>query len=132
MVLATCAHAAFEKAAHYFDVESRRVPVRADFSADVDAMADAVDDATVMVVGSAPSYPQGVIDPIPELASIAARRGILCHVDACLGGFILPFLDRLGHLDQAVGPLGARSDLDLRRPPQVRLRQQGHLGDPLP
>jgi sphinganine-1-phosphate aldolase len=100
MVLATSAHAAFEKAAHYFDVESRRVPVRADYSADVDAMADAVDDATVMIVGSAPSYPQGVIDPIPELASIAARRGILCHVDACLGGFILPFLDRLGHLDK--------------------------------
>ena len=98
MVLATSAHAAFEKAAHYFDVESRRVPVGTDFSADVDAMADAVDDSTVMIVGSAPSYPQGVIDPIPALASIAAERGILCHVDACLGGFILPFLDRLGHV----------------------------------
>ena len=98
MVLATSAHAAFEKAAHYFDVESRRIPVRADFTADLDAMADAVDDSTVMIVGSAPSYPQGVIDPIPDLASIAAYRGILCHVDACLGGFILPFLDRLGHL----------------------------------
>jgi sphinganine-1-phosphate aldolase len=68
--------------------------------ADVDAMADAVDDRTVLVVGSAPSYPQGVIDPIPELAALAAERGALCHVDACLGGFILPFLDRLGHLDR--------------------------------
>ena len=85
MVLATSAHAAFEKAAHYFDVESRRVPVRPDFTADVDAMADAVDDDTVMIVGSAPSYPQGVIDPIPDLAALAAERGILCHVDACLG-----------------------------------------------
>jgi sphinganine-1-phosphate aldolase len=98
MVLATSAHAAFEKAAHYFDVESRRVPVRPDFSADVDAMADAVDDSTVMIVGSAPSYPQGVIDPIPDLASIAGQRRILCHVDACLGGFILPFLSQLGHV----------------------------------
>jgi glutamate/tyrosine decarboxylase-like PLP-dependent enzyme len=101
MVLADSAHAAFEKAAHYFDVESRRVPVRPDFSADPDAMADAVDDSTVMIVGSAPSYPQGVVDPIPDLASIAAQRGILCHVDACMGGFILPFLGRLGHLTKA-------------------------------
>ena len=100
MVLAISAHAAFEKAAHYFDVESRRIPVRADFTVDVDAMADAVDDETVMIVGSAPSYPQGIIDPIPDLARLAIDRGILCHVDACLGGFILPFLDQLGHLDK--------------------------------
>jgi glutamate/tyrosine decarboxylase-like PLP-dependent enzyme len=96
MVLATSAHAAFAKASHYFDVESRRVPVLADGSADVGAMADAVDDDTVLVVGSAPSYPQGVIDPIPELARVARERGILCHVDACLGGFLLPFLGTLG------------------------------------
>jgi sphinganine-1-phosphate aldolase len=101
MVLATSAHAAFEKAAHYFDVESRRIAVRSDFTADVDAMADAIDDDTVLIVGSAPSYPQGVIDPIPALAAIAAGRGILCHVDACLGGFILPFLDRLGYQTKA-------------------------------
>ncbi len=100
MVLATSAHAAFEKAAHYFDVESRRVDVEAGFSADVDAMADAMDDDTVLVVASAPSYPQGIIDPVPELAALALDRGVLCHVDACLGGFILPFLGRLGHLDQ--------------------------------
>jgi glutamate/tyrosine decarboxylase-like PLP-dependent enzyme len=99
MVLATSAHAAFEKAAHYFDVESRRIPVRDDFTADVGAMADAVDGDTVLVVGSAPTYPQGMIDPIPDLAAIAADRGILCHVDACLGGFILPFLAQLGHVD---------------------------------
>ncbi len=99
MVMATSAHAAFEKAAHYFDVASRRVPVRPDFSADADAMADAVDDDTVMVVASAPSYPQGVIDPVAEIGAMASERGILCHVDACLGGFILPFLSQLGHLD---------------------------------
>ncbi len=98
MVLATSGHAAFEKAAHYFDVESRRVPVSPDGSADVGAMADAMDDDTVLVVGSAPSYPQGVIDPIPDLGALAAERGVLCHVDACLGGFILPFLGTLGHV----------------------------------
>jgi len=100
MVLATSAHAAFEKAAHYFDVTSRRIPVRPDYSADVDAMADAIDDQTVLVVASAPSYPQGVIDPVPELAALASERGILCHVDACLGGFLLPFLQRLGHVEK--------------------------------
>jgi sphinganine-1-phosphate aldolase len=98
MVLATSAHAAFEKASHYFDVESRRVTVGPDGSADVGAMADAIDDDTVLVVGSAPSYPQGVIDPIPGLGALATERGILCHVDACLGGFILPFLGTLGHI----------------------------------
>ncbi len=97
MVLATSAHAAFEKAAHYFDVESRRVPVGADFRADPDAMSAQVDDATVLVVGSAPTYPHGVVDPVTELARMASDRGVLCHVDACLGGFVLPFLARLGH-----------------------------------
>jgi glutamate/tyrosine decarboxylase-like PLP-dependent enzyme len=98
MVLATSAHAAFAKAAHYFDVESRRIPVRTDGSADVDAMADAVDDRTVLLVGSAPSYPQGVIDPIAELGDLALERGIPCHVDACMGGYLLPFLGTLGHV----------------------------------
>jgi len=101
MVLATSAHAAFNKAAHYFDVEPRRVPVRDDGGADVDAMADAADDDTVLVVGSAPSYPWGVIDPVPDLGALAADRGILCHVDACLGGFLLPFLAELGHVTKA-------------------------------
>ena len=64
-------------------------------------MADAVDDDTVMVVASAPSYPQGVIDPMPDLAAMAADRGILCHVDACLGGFILPFLGGSDHVTKA-------------------------------
>jgi glutamate/tyrosine decarboxylase-like PLP-dependent enzyme len=101
MVVATSGHAAFEKAAHWFDVECRRIPVGADYRADVDATAGAVDDDTVLVVGSAPSYPQGVIDPIPELAALAAERGTLCHVDACLGGFLLPFLGRLGHVTRS-------------------------------
>jgi sphinganine-1-phosphate aldolase len=99
MVLPTSAHAAFGKASDYFGVESRRVDVRGDYRADVDAMADAVDDDTVLIVGSAPQYPQGVIDPIPGIAAIAADRGINCHVDACMGGYTLPFLERAGLVD---------------------------------
>jgi glutamate/tyrosine decarboxylase-like PLP-dependent enzyme len=97
IVLPMSAHAAFDKACQYFGIESRRIAVRDDFRADVDAMADASDDATVLIVGSAPQYPQGVIDPIPDLASLAADRGTGCHVDACMGGFVLPFLARGGH-----------------------------------
>ena len=96
VVLPASAHAAFEKGCHYFGLESRRVDVRADWRADVDAMADAIDDDTVLVVGSAPQYPQGVIDPIAAIAALADDRRINCHVDACMGGMVLPYLTRLG------------------------------------
>jgi glutamate/tyrosine decarboxylase-like PLP-dependent enzyme len=97
VVLPASAHAALEKGCYYFGVESRRVPVRADWTADVEAMEAAIDDDTVMVVGSAPQYPQGVIDPIPQIAALAAARDINCHVDACMGGVTLTYLRRLGH-----------------------------------
>ena len=96
MVLARSAHAAFHKAAHDFGVTARVVPVRDDWRADVDTMAAAVNDRTVLLVGSAPQYPQGVVDPILEIAGIASRVGANCHVDACMGGFVLPFAERLG------------------------------------
>ena len=99
MVLPSTRHAAFDKAAHYFGVEKRVVPVGADFRADVDATAAAIrelGDRVVLVVASAPSYAHGVIDPVPELAALAAARGIRCHVDACIGGWVLPYAARLG------------------------------------
>jgi sphinganine-1-phosphate aldolase len=96
MVLPASAHAAFEKAAHYFGVRSVRLPVGDDYRADADAMAEALTERTVLVVGSAPQYPQGVIDPIEAIASLAHERGISCHVDACMGGITLPMLERLG------------------------------------
>jgi len=96
VVLPTSAHAAFEKGCYYFGVESRRIPVGTDWKADVAAMAAAIDDNTVLVVGSAPQYPQGVVDPITEIAALAAERDINCHVDACMGGVTLTYLARLG------------------------------------
>jgi sphinganine-1-phosphate aldolase len=98
VVLPTSAHAAFEKACYYFGVESRRVPVTADWRADVPATEAAIDADTVLIVGSAPQYPQGVIDPIPALAALAADRDINCHVDACMGGVTLTYLERLGEV----------------------------------
>jgi glutamate/tyrosine decarboxylase-like PLP-dependent enzyme len=96
MVVAESAHAAFHKAAHYFGVKLHKVAVRDDWRADVDAMARCVNENTVLVVGSAPQYPQGVIDPIPELAALAADAGASFHTDACMGGFVLPFMEMLG------------------------------------
>jgi glutamate/tyrosine decarboxylase-like PLP-dependent enzyme len=96
IVLPTSAHAAFEKACSYFDVTSRRVDVGADWRADPEAMADRVDDDTVMIVASAPQYPQGVIDPVAAIAAIGLAHGVNVHVDACMGGVTLPFLERSG------------------------------------
>ncbi|MFB3093779.1 MAG: aspartate aminotransferase family protein [Dehalococcoidia bacterium] len=97
MVLPVTAHPAFEKGAHYFGVKPVHIPVREDFRADVEAAKAAITDNTVLIVGSALCYPYGTIDPIPELAALAQERGIGCHVDACVGGFLLPFLPRLGY-----------------------------------
>ena len=97
MVLPVTAHPAFEKGAHYFGVKPVHIPVTEEFRADVKAARAAITDNTVLIVGSAPCYPYGTIDPIPELAALALERGIGCHVDACVGGFLLPFLPRLGY-----------------------------------
>lgn len=89
-------HPAFVKAGHYFDVDVVHVPVGADGRADVAATAAAIDDQTIMLVASAPSYPHGLMDPVAAIAALAQERGLLCHVDGCVGGFMLPFAERLG------------------------------------
>ena len=96
LVLPVTAHPAFDKAAHYLGLKTVHVPLREDLRVDVEEARTAMTDNTILVVGSAPCYPYGVVDPIPELAAMAQEREICCHVDACLGGFFLPFLRRLG------------------------------------
>lgn len=90
-------HPAFAKAAHYFGLRLVAVPARPDLRADVDRIAAAINPNTILLVGSAPAYPHGVVDPIGELAQLAAGRGLLLHVDACVGGMLLPFARRLGY-----------------------------------
>jgi glutamate/tyrosine decarboxylase-like PLP-dependent enzyme len=90
------AHPAFAKAAKYLDVEHIRIPVGDDGRADVAATEAAITDRTGLIVGSAPCYPYGVIDDIAALAGLALERDILFHTDACLGGWILPWWERLG------------------------------------
>ena len=97
VVAPSSAHVAFDKAAQYFRIKLVRVPVAADYRADVDAMRRAVTRNTVALVGSAPSFPHGVVDPIAELAAVARERKVGFHTDACLGGFVLPWARRLGY-----------------------------------
>ncbi|HMS61258.1 MAG TPA: aminotransferase class V-fold PLP-dependent enzyme [Solirubrobacteraceae bacterium] len=97
MVLPETAHAAFDKAADAFGIEQRKVPVTEGFVADVEAMAAAIDERTVVVVGSAPAFPHGLVDPIERLSEIARERGVGFHTDGCLGGFLLPWAARLGY-----------------------------------
>ena len=93
IVLPLSAHLAFDKAAHLMDIEVRRVALKADgtYEADPDAMAQAIDQDTIMMVGSAPNFPHGVIDPIESLGEVAVRNGTWLHVDACVGGYFAPF-----------------------------------------
>jgi glutamate/tyrosine decarboxylase-like PLP-dependent enzyme len=90
------AHPAYAKAAHYFGMELVHFPLDSGYRADVLAAAPLVTPATAVVVASAFSYPYGTMDPVSSLATLAAEHGIGCHVDACIGGFVLPFLERLG------------------------------------
>jgi glutamate/tyrosine decarboxylase-like PLP-dependent enzyme len=96
IVLPASAHPAFQKAAELYGIRTVRTPLDARYVADVPALARAVTDNTIAIVGSAPNYTFGTIDPIEELAAIARDRGIHFHVDGCVGGFALPFLRRLG------------------------------------
>lgn len=97
LVLPASAHPAFNKAALLMDLEVRRVPVAKDFRADPAAMAKIVDADTIMIVGSAPCFPYGVIDPIAELGQVAAAKDLWLHVDACVGGYVAPFVRDEGY-----------------------------------
>lgn len=93
IVIPRSGHLAFHKAALLMDIEIRSVPLKTDgsYEADPAAMAAAIDEATIMLVGSAPNFPHGIIDPIAELGKVAEEKGVWLHVDACVGGYFAPF-----------------------------------------
>lgn len=97
LVLPITAHVAFDKACQYFGIKAIRTPVGSDGRALVAEAKAALTRNTVAMVGSAPCFPYGVIDPIEELSELARARGIGFHTDACLGGFVLPFAQKLGY-----------------------------------
>jgi len=97
MILPITAHAAFHKASHYLGVKVVAIGVDpVTFKANADELEGAITENTILIVGSAPSYAHGVIDPIEEMAAIALRHEVLFHVDACMGGWLLPYFRRLG------------------------------------
>ena len=95
IIIPSSAHPAFIKASNYLGLNFVVVPVK-NFRANPEATAEAITENTILLVGSAPSYPHGLIDPISEIAELAHRHNILCHVDSCIGGFMLPFVKQLG------------------------------------
>src|SRR5919108_695575 len=97
IVIPYSAHPAFAKGAKYFELEVKHIPLAGDKRADVAAAGKLIDDQTALVVGSAPNYPHGVVDDIPALAKLASDRGVPFHTDACVGGFLLPFMERAGY-----------------------------------
>lgn len=96
MVMSNSAHAAFDKASFFLQVELRKVPVTKDQRCDFKAMKAQIDSNTILLVSSAPDYPYGNYDPAPQIAALALKWGINCHLDACLGSFINPFIERSG------------------------------------
>lgn len=96
IVAAESAHPAFDKAGDTMDIPVKRVPLLDDFRADPAGIEAAIDDDTMMIVGSAPCFPHGVIDRIGDLGVVATRAGVWLHVDACVGGYLAPFVKRLG------------------------------------
>jgi glutamate/tyrosine decarboxylase-like PLP-dependent enzyme len=97
MVVPSTAHPAFIKAGELLRVRTVIVPVGPDLVADVDATAAAIDDDTILLAASAPAFPYGLVDPVAELGALAKDRDLGLHVDACLGGFVLPFIRSLGY-----------------------------------
>ena len=103
IVLPVTAHPAFHKAAHYLGLDTVSVPVDStSLRADPTAVAEALGPDTLLVVASAPSYPHGVMDPVVEIAALAAEHGVPCHVDACVGGWVLPWLEDTPPFDLSV------------------------------
>ena len=96
IVASVTLHPAFNKGAKLMDLEVRRAPVGADLRMDLAAVEALIDDDTIMLVGSAPNFPYGMIDPISALGDIATRRGVWLHVDACVGGYLAPFVRMIG------------------------------------
>ena len=96
MVVPETIHVAFDKAAHYFGVKLRKAPILENGQVDVKAMKRLINRNTIAIAASAPQYPHGAVDPIPEIGRLAEKKGLPFHVDACFGGFIQPWLERIG------------------------------------
>jgi sphinganine-1-phosphate aldolase len=94
MIVSRSVHPAFLKAASYFDVKPIVLEMDKDLNFDLAALKASINSNTILVVGSAPQYPHGMVDPIEEIAKIVLDYNIPLHVDSCIGGFVLPFAEQ--------------------------------------
>ena len=97
IVMAISAHSAFMKAANYFGMRTVRVKVNKNYALDLKALEKAINNSTIVLVASAPSYPHGIIDAVGEVAKLGIKYNIGVHVDCCLGGFLIPFMEEAGY-----------------------------------
>jgi len=97
MILPESAHVAWEKGAKYFGVKAVHAPLDKNFCVDVNSVRKKINRRTIMILSSAPQYPHGMIDPIEDLGRLARKKNIPLHVDACVGGYLLPFVEQLGY-----------------------------------
>lgn len=97
MILPTTAHVAFDKAAQYFGIKQVKINFDENYRAKVEELENAITKNTVAIIGSAPTFPHGAFDPIAEMSNIALKHDIPFHTDCCLGGFVVPFAEKLGY-----------------------------------
>jgi glutamate/tyrosine decarboxylase-like PLP-dependent enzyme len=97
VILSTTAHPAFLKAIKFLKIKPVVIPATKSFNLDIDKFTSAINDNTILLVGSAPAYPYGMIDPISHLSELAIKNNLLLHVDACIGGFLLSYLKKLDY-----------------------------------
>jgi glutamate/tyrosine decarboxylase-like PLP-dependent enzyme len=97
VIIPVTAHVALEKAGHLLGIKILKAPLTPEWVVDVDWVRDHITKNTIALVGSAANYAHGLIDPIEELAKMALEHDLGLHVDGCLGGFILPWGERLGY-----------------------------------
>ena len=113
MIIPHTAHAAFQKAANYFKIKLHVVPCPApDYEVDISRVRRHINPNTILLVGSAPNYPHGIVDPIPALSKLAVAYKIPLHVDCCLGSFLMPCLARAGFHS----PFAEEGGFDFRQP----------------
>lgn len=97
VVVPYSAHPTFSKGCHYYGLKLVRTPLGKDLRADVSAMQKAIGPNTIGIAGSAPCWPYGLYDPIPAIGELAAKHTLWMHVDACVGGYLAPFVEALGY-----------------------------------
>ena len=131
IVAAHSRHPSVDKAAAILDLDMKHVECRADYRADVDAVREAIDEASIFIYAGAPTIYYGLMDPMRELGELALETGVRLHSDACYGGFISPFARDLGYPIPGLRPLRPRRVQPVRGPPQVRFRAEGRLARPV-